>query len=66
MSKGNKSYALQDRYPKALESYIAGLKIREEIGDNTGVAASLASIGAVNMLLERFSEAKKLSQDLLA
>ena len=62
-SHGDEKFALGDRYPKALTNYIASLKIREEIGDKGGVAASYINLGAVNIKLQNYAEAKKYLND---
>ncbi len=57
--KGNKNYAMNNRYPQAVENYIASLKIREEIGDKAGIAATYVNLGAVNLKLKKYQEAMK-------
>lgn len=63
ISMGNEVFALKDRYPLAFENYLASLKIREEIGDKTGIASSFMNLGAVSLKLKRYSEAKKYLND---
>ncbi len=63
ISRGNKKYALNDRYPLAVENYLASLKIREEIGDKAGVASSYMNLGAVSLKLKRYSEAMTYLND---
>jgi two-component sensor histidine kinase len=41
------TYLNQDRYPDALKNFFIGLKIREDVGDKKGMAASLNNIAIV-------------------
>ena len=52
-------YAEQEDYPKALESYLKALKMDEECGDKSGMAADLGNIGWLYALTNRNSEAEK-------
>jgi tetratricopeptide (TPR) repeat protein len=62
---GDKLLAITNLYPKALKNYFESLKIREEIGDKTGIAASFVNIGTVNIKLKKYSDANKYLNEAL-
>lgn len=64
-------FALQSNYPKALELWQSALKIDEQIGNKTGIAARNGNIGSIYWNLKDFDKALdyfylalKLSNDL--
>jgi tetratricopeptide (TPR) repeat protein len=57
--RGDIKLALTHRYPQALRSYAASFKLRSEIGDKIGVAASSNNLGRVSIRLGRFADARK-------
>lgn len=63
LNKGNKSFAYGDMYPLALENFLSALKVRSEIGDRAGVAATYVNIGQVSMKLNKFSDARTYLDD---
>jgi tetratricopeptide (TPR) repeat protein len=52
-------YDYQGNYPKALENYLASLKIYEELGDKKGFARSLNNIGTIYHSQDNYPEALK-------
>jgi serine phosphatase RsbU (regulator of sigma subunit) len=51
------SFQVRGNYTKAIEYYLESLKIREEMGDKKGVAASLANIGSIYISLDKYDKA---------
>jgi tetratricopeptide (TPR) repeat protein len=64
-AKGNENFAINDRYPLAIENYKISLKIREEIGDRAGVASNYNNLGAVNLKLKKYGPALIYLNDAL-
>ena len=52
-------YESQGNYPEALKSYLASLKIQEEIGNKYGISASYNNIGEVYFKQGNYPEALK-------
>ncbi len=52
-------YSNQGNYPEALKNYLVSLKIREEIGDKKGIAASYNNIGLIYVNQGNFLEGLK-------
>jgi tetratricopeptide (TPR) repeat protein len=48
-AKGNRAYALGDRYPKALDNFYRALKIDELIGNKKGMGKHYSNIGIVQV-----------------
>jgi tetratricopeptide (TPR) repeat protein len=58
LKRGDTKLALTHRYPQALRSYAASFKLRSEIGDKIGVAASSNNMGRVSIRLGKYSDAR--------
>ena len=53
------TYNSQKKYDKALEFYLASIKIDQEIGDQGGVATTMGNIGVLYFDQNKMEEAKK-------
>lgn len=58
LRRGDKKLSLTHRYPQALRSYAASFKLRTEIGDKIGLAASSNNMGRVSLRLGKYNEAR--------
>ena len=65
LAKGNKSLALTNLYPKALDNDFKSLNTKRELGDKKGQAEALINIGAVYISLNKLTEADKFLNDAL-
>jgi serine phosphatase RsbU (regulator of sigma subunit) len=59
MKKGNRSLAINEKYPKAIEYYFKSLEIDESLGNKNGVGNMLQCIGSTYMALGNYKEAHK-------
>lgn len=53
------TYRFQGNYSLAIENHLKALKIREEIGDNKGIARTYLGIGSINDFMGKTDEALK-------
>ncbi|MFI5135602.1 MAG: adenylate/guanylate cyclase domain-containing protein, partial [Chitinophagales bacterium] len=65
IAKGNSSFALSEKFPKALDYNLRALKIAQEIGDKNGSAVDLGAIGYIYIRLNKLNEANKYLTDAL-
>lgn len=62
-NKGNVNYAFNKMYPLALENFHSALKVRTEIGDKAGVAATYVNIGQTSIKLKKYNDARTYLDD---
>jgi tetratricopeptide (TPR) repeat protein len=56
-AKGNKEYALREKYPKAIEAFTTAMKVAEETGNKALYVNSLANLASLHAGLGKYTEA---------
>lgn len=63
LAKNKNSNMAAPYYTNAVINYEAGIKIREQLEDKAGMAASYVNLGAVSVKLNKFKDAKKFIEN---